>query len=333
MRLTDPAIAQSVQHIVSTIKAEEQRLRAKYSILQYQDLIGFGIMLVSLAGMITGGYFYYIGTISAWLCIVSSAIFASFSHELEHDLIHRQYFGKNKFMHNLMMLVVWLMRPNTLNPWYRRNMHFLHHKTSGTNKDVEERLIGNGMTYGFMRYLVMFDNFLGVLVRHTALKKDIERFSVRSILHAAFPLAVVYFGCWYVFLAFHAFDAIWGAGVVYPEWLLMGMDGVNLLVVVLVAPNFIRSGSLNFMTSAMHYYGGVNNIIQQTQILKPWFLVPLQLFCFNFGSTHGIHHFVVGQPFYIRQMVAKVAHKVMQEHGVRMNDLSTFFTANRYQPA
>lgn len=333
MRQSDPSVTlsveQRIQHIGAVIRAEEQRLREKYSFLQYQDWIGFAVMLLSLGGMIGGAYLYYLEQIPAWVCIVSAAIFASLSHELEHDLIHRQYFRKNAFMHNLMMTVVWIMRPNTVNPWYRRGMHFLHHKVSGTEKDLEERLVGNGIAYGMMRILVMLDGLLGMLARRTALKNDIENFSVRGILHAAFPLAILYFGCWYIFLAFHGYDAIWGASTAYPELFLTAMHVIDFLVITLVAPNFIRSGSLNIVTSAMHYYGGVNNLIQQTQILKPWFFAPLQLFCFNFGSTHAIHHFVVGQPFYIRQMVAKVAHKVMVENGVKFNDLSTFMTANR----
>lgn len=334
MKFSNPSVALSVEQriadIVTTIKAEEQRLRAKYSILQYQDWIGFAIMMLSLGGMVGGAYLYYVDIIPAWFCIVSAAIFASLSHELEHDLIHRQYFRKNKFMHNLMMLVVWVMRPNTVNPWYRRNMHFLHHKVSGTEKDMEERLVGNGIAYGSMRFLVMFDGLLGMLARRSVLKKDLDNFSVREVLYAAFPFATLYFAIFYIFLAFQGFDYFWGAETAYPALLLEGMDVVNFLVVVVIAPNFIRSGSLNFVTSAMHYYGGVNNLIQQTQILKPWFFAPLHLFCFNFGSTHAIHHFVVGQPFYIRQMVSKAAHKVMVENGVKFNDLSTFMTANRW---
>jgi len=323
-------VEERVQLIVTTIRAEEKRLREKYSFLKYQDSIGLMIMLVSLAGMIASGWLYITDVIPAWACIISAAIFASISHELEHDLIHRQYFKKNNFMHNLMMLVVWIMRPNTVSPWYRRGMHFLHHKVSGTEKDIEERLVGNGIAYGFfMRYIVMFDGLIGMLVRRTALKKDIQNFSALEVINAAFPLAILYFGGWYVFLLFHGYDALWGAATAYPGWLLQSMHILDILVVVLIAPNFLRSASLNFVTSAMHYYGGVNNLLQQTQILKPWFFAPLHLFCFNFGSTHAIHHFVVGQPFYIRQMVARVAHKVMVENGVKFNDLSTFFTANR----
>ena len=327
------SVEQRVKKICSVIRAEEIRLREKYSFLQYQDLIGFSIMLLSLAGMVGSAWLYAVDTIPAWLCIILAAVFASLSHELEHDLIHRQYFRTNKFMHNLMMLVVWIMRPNTVNPWYRRGMHFLHHRVSGTNKDLEERLVGNGIAYGFTRYLVMFDGLLGMIARRTALRKDIKNFSVIEILNAAFPLAVLYFATWYAFIFFHLYDLIWGDTTAYHAALEWAIQIVDFLVVVLVAPNFIRSASLNFVTSAMHYYGGVTNILQQTQILKPWFFWPLHLFCFNFGSTHAIHHFVVGQPFYIRQMVAKAAHKVMVEQGVRFNDLKTFARANRYSLA
>jgi hypothetical protein len=177
----------------------------------------------------------------------------------------------------------------------------------------------------------MFDGLLGMLVRKKILAKEVDEFDVSQMLSSAFPVAVLYFIFWYAFLAFHGFDALWGANIAYPELMLSVIDAVNFLVVVLIAPNFIRSGCLNFVTSHMHYYGGVDNILQQTQVLKGWFMFPFHLFCFNFGSTHGIHHFVVGQPFYIRQMVAKVAHQVMKENGVRFNDLKTFVNANRYQ--
>ena len=80
----------------------------------------------------------------------------------------------------------------------------------------------------------------------------------------------------------------------------------------------------------MHYYGNVKSLLEQTQVLNSPVLLPFQLFCFNFGSTHGIHHFVVREPFYIRQLTTKVAHKVMKKHGVRFNDLGTFKRANEF---
>ena len=322
------SVEQRVQRIVTAIRAEEQRLRVKYPILQYQDWLGFAIMLLSLSGMVAVGWLYYTAVLPAWLAIILAAIFASFSHELEHDLIHHQYFRNARWMQNLMMLIVWVMRPNTVNPWYRRSIHFLHHKTSGTEQDLEERLVGNGIGYSLLRFIVMFDGLIGLIIRRKVLDREVNRFNFMEIMLAAFPFATMYFGLWYLFIGFHAWDFF--VVTAYPAWFMTFMDLVNFLVVVLIAPNFLRSGCLNFVTSNMHYYGGVNNLIEQTQVLTHWLFAPFHLFCFNFGSTHGIHHFVVGQPFYLRQMVARVAHQVMRENGVRFNDFSTFVHANRF---
>ena len=323
---------QGIRQIIQAIRAEEQCWRARYPILQYQNWLGMGILLFALTGMLTSAYLYYLQLIPAWLCIIIAALCASLSHEIEHDLLHRQYFRNQPVIYNMMMLLSWLMRPNTVNPWYRRDMHLLHHKVSGTRQDLEERLVGNGIPYGLGRFVVMFDGFLGLCLRQAHLRRDVDNFSVRQVLSATFPLASLYFLCWYGFLGFHAYDGLLGgvAGGAYPGWLLLVMDGINFAVVVLIAPNVIRSACLNFITSNMHYYGNVHGLVQQTQILDRWYFLPLQLFCCNFGSTHSIHHFVVSQPFYLRQLVANKSHRVMREQGVRHNDLSTFVTSNRW---
>lgn len=106
-------------------------------------------------------------------------------------------------------------------------------------------------------------------------------------------------------------------------------------MVVWIGPNLLRSFCLHFVSSNMHYFGDVEdgNVIQQTQVLNPWWLLPVQLFCFSFGSTHAIHHFVVKEPFYLRQWTARQAHAVMREMGVRFNDFGTFRRANRWTAA
>jgi fatty acid desaturase len=325
-----------IKRICTAIRAEETRLRHRYPILKHQDAIGVAVLLLSLAGMIVSGYLYVVGVLPAYLSIPLSALFASLSHELEHDLIHRLYFKRHRVVQNLMMLVVWMMRPNTVNPWYRRDIHFLHHKVSGTPQDLEERLVGNGVAHPLTRLIVMGDGLLGILLRVRVLNAENRRFNVFEVINAGFPFATAYFATWYVFLLYHgallASSAL-GVGLPVPVWLGETMSIVNLLVVVLVAPNVLRSFCLNLVTSYMHYYGGVTTLMQQTQILRPWFLLPAQLFCFNFGSTHGIHHFVVSQPFYLRQMVASAAHEVMRANGVRYNDFSTFSGSNRYHPS
>jgi hypothetical protein len=97
----------------------------------------------------------------------------------------------------------------------------------------------------------------------------------------------------------------------------------------------LRTFCLHFVSSNMHYYGDVEpgNVIQQTQVLNPWWLWPLQAFCFNFGSSHAIHHFVVKEPFYVRQLTVPFAHRVMREMGVRFNDFGTFARSNRWTRA
>ncbi len=90
---------------------------------------------------------------------------------------------------------------------------------------------------------------------------------------------------------------------------------INISVVIIVGPNMLWSFCLHFISSSLHYHGDneSGNVIQETQVLNPWWLYPINFFCFNFGSTHAIHHLVVNEPFYIRQLSASVAHKVMKE--------------------
>ncbi len=321
----------SIQRIVSGITAEEARLKDKHPFLHNQNLIGFMIMLFAFFGMCGSALLYFYAVIPAWLCIVLSGFFASISHELEHDLIHKLYFRDNTYMHNLMMSVVWFMRPNTINPWYRRKIHLLHHKTSGTEQDLEERLVGNGIKNTFVRCIVMFDGLLGLLLQRKILKSEVKAFNFLTIFNAGFPLATLYFISCYTFIIYHIVSYFLPNNFIYPQWILDNIEWINFLMVSIIAPNFVRSACLNSVTSYMHYYGNVRNLLQQTQVIKGWFMWPINLFCFNFSGTHSIHHFVIQQPFYLRQMVAKSAHKLMKENGVRFNDFSTFNQGNRFK--
>jgi fatty acid desaturase len=329
--MTSQDNAQKIQNIVLSVKAEESRLRDKYSFLNKQDTIGLCILALSLSGMIMSACLYYYAFIPAWLCIIITAIFASISHELEHDLIHKLYFRNNAFMHNFMMFTVWLMRPSTINPWYRRKIHLLHHKTSGTEQDLEERLVGNGIANIFVRFIVMFDGLLGLLLQRKRLNKEVKFFKFLTVFNAGFPLTIFYYIFGYSFILFHGINAFMPDDYNYPNFLLSFVELSHLIMVILIAPNFLRSGCLNLVASYLHYYGGVDSVLKQTQVFKGLFIWPFNLFTFNFAGTHAIHHFVVQQPFYLRQMLASTAHKVMRENGVRFNDLSTLTQANRYR--
>ena len=107
---------------------------------------------------------------------------------------------------------------------------------------------------------------------------------------------------------------------------------VRDICVILIIPNFIRQLSLNIIASYCHYYGDIpkHNVYYQNQVLNHWCLLPLHIFCFNFGATHIIHHFVTNQPFYIRQWLAPKATQELIKHGIRENDFGVVTRNNRY---
>lgn len=327
---------EKTEHIKRVVTAEGVALRKRFPILNHQNAIGAFILAFSLLGMVVTAYFYIEQQLSVWWTIPLIAFFASLTHELEHDLIHWMYFRKKPWAHHLMMGLVWLARPSTINPWARRELHFNHHKTSGTESDIEERALWNGERWGIRRFFATGDNGLAVLFRALSIKDwDTRKRIIKRSLAAYFPLGWIHWGLWYVFLGFHALTFCSGlidAPITWSASTLEIMNVVNILTVVWVAPNVLRTFCLHFVTSNMHYYGDVElgNVIQQTQVLTPWWMMPFQLFCFNFGSTHAIHHFVVKEPFYLRQMTVPVAHKVMRDMGVRFNDVGSFKRANRW---
>ena len=133
---------------------------------------------------------------------------------------------------------------------------------------------------------------------------------------------------WHAFLLIviaNGVAAAMGTSIAWPAWLMEQQVWAMPLIVTLIAPNILRMFCLHLISSNMHYYGDVVKgvIQQQCQVLNKWYLAPFQLFCFNFGSTHAIHHFVVRDTFYIRQLAAKDSHEVLRAHGIRFNDMGT----------
>ncbi len=342
------AAANTDKLIQKEIIAISDDVRRRHGWLRHQDAIGFSIFAVSLAGIGINAWLYMAGIMPAWAVILLTAFWTSLLHELEHDLIHWMYFRKNKFMHHLMMLGVYLARPITINPWVRRHLHFHHHKVSGTATDLEERGITNGEKWGLRRLLMVGDHMLAVYLRARLYlteplkllkkgvidKQDLKNLRLISVF-SYIPVGSTAYLIWHGYVIYHIANAVaWAAGgaIPWPVWLEAQLPWVHILVVTLIAPNVLRTFCLHFISSNMHYYGDnePGNVSQQCQVLNVWWLLPLQAFCFNFGSTHAIHHFVVRDPFYVRQMTAKRAHEVLRRHGIRFNDLGTFRRANRY---
>lgn len=327
---------QKIKYVQRIVAARGTDLRTRYPVLLHQNALGAGVLLFSILGMVTCGWLYIDGVVPWWACLLINALLASLTHELEHDLIHNLYFRKQRTLHNLMLALAWLARPSAVNPWARRQYHLDHHRLSGTEDDLEERITSAGMPWGVLRFFMTGDLVVSLsvmILSETTWRKRLEK--LKSGAKAYFPLTVVNWGVWYLFLGFHGVNEIaglFGSPMTYSETTMAMMAGVDTATVVLIAPNILRTFCLHFISSNIHYYGDIelNNIPQQVQVLMPWWLWPFQVFCFNFGGTHAVHHFAVNEPFYIRQLSAPVAYKAMREIGVRFNDFGSFKRANRW---
>jgi len=302
------------------IRRGEARLVARHPALAHRDALGALFFLASLAGMVGLGWLYAIGAAPAAVVILGNALFASILHEIEHDLIHFLYFQSRPLAHNLMMLGVWVFRGNVIHGWYRRKIHLHHHRASGTATDVEERLLGLGQPLGPRRLLVMVDGAMAYLLNARRLQEEIPGFRSRSLALAALPVYPIFAAVLVSYLGGRAL------GLPVP-------GAIEVLAVAWVFPNYLRQASLQIVSSNVHYYEDVRAVREETQVLRPFFLWPLQLFCFNFGTTHSFHHYVVDQPFYVRQLIAPWVLPVLAKYGQRFNDLGTFVRGNRFRMA
>ncbi|MFI6048063.1 fatty acid desaturase [Nocardia sp. NPDC051321] len=306
----------------------------------HQDEMGMAIFVAAIIGVLGDAALYATGLLPWWATVLVTALWLSLLHEIEHDLIHSMYFRTNKWVHNSMMLGVWLFRPSTINPWVRRRLHLHHHEMSGTDSDLEERGITNGQRWGGHRLLGLLDTMLGYALRPFHMRRlvhayvaqaardpeESRRLAVTTPL-GYFPLSAVHYGLWYLTIGVHLYE-LFGGHIAYPS----AHHALDVVAVTLLAPNMIRTFCLHFVSSNMHYYGDVepHNVLQQTQVWTAKWLWPAHALCFNFGGTHAIHHFLVRDPFYVREAIRAECQVVLRTHGVRFNDFGTFRRANRF---
>lgn len=186
------------------ILAQCAELRRRHPLLNHQDALGTSILLIAMSAMISTSALYLGGQIPWWACVLANAFFTSFTHELEHDLLHRLYFRSRPVAQNLMMALSWLTRPTAINPWVRRELHINHHKASGTATDVEELTLSNGTPWGLLRTLMISDLMVGATVMIARARNWGERKQLLDIgLKAYLPLTALTWTAWYVFLMFH----------------------------------------------------------------------------------------------------------------------------------
>lgn len=326
-----------VRKINRMIRYSDRKLKRRYPFLLNQNRIGMTIFLLSAGLMILVGFAYLLGILPAYTAVLINAFLASLLHELEHDLIHGLYF-KEGWQEKLMMWGVWIFRGNTPSPFYRKKIHLLHHRESGQVTDIEEQMIGNGMRYGWRRFLVMFDQNLAFLLNARQVARTAPELRIQEMVQSAFPVSAFFTFLLHMIILFnsiHYVQSVYFTDLALPVYFGQILSALNIIGVTYIFPNVLRQACLQFISSNMHYFGDVSRgregVLEQTQVLNSWIFLPFHLFCFNFGSTHAIHHFTVNQPFYARQMISSYAHSAMRKYGVRFNDFGTFRRANRYR--
>lgn len=325
------------------------QLKETYPLLKHQNGLGMSIFLFAIIAIITVSFGWYQSVLPTWLMIAVNAFFMGVLHEIEHDLIHWLYFRKHKVIHHFMLFTVWILRPLTVNPWIRRTLHHHHHKFSGTLHDVEERSVTNGEAWSIKRLLTTPDVVLGGLLRLRRMFSDMDQevkngnlkletsSKLKQIMFLSivpvtiFAHVVLYF--FFADLLFAWLNARFAVDLSFTHYVNNMLISLNVLIYTILLPNLLRQFCLHFITSNMHYFGDIEegNVIEQTQVLNIWWTYPMQLFCFFFGWTHSIHHFVVNETFYVRHIGRKKAQEVLRQYGVRFNDLGTFKRANRFR--
>lgn len=208
--------------------------------------------------------------------------------------------------------------------------------------DLEERAITNGQRWNGHRLLSLSDTMLGIYTRPFRTRRLVNEFIAGAARDAdeARRLAVttplgyflggVHYGLWHIWIGLHVYE-LFGGSIGHND----AYQALNFVAVTLLVPNVVRTFCLHFVSSNLHYYGDVepHNILQQTQVWTARRLWPLHALCFNFGGTHAIHHFVVRDPFYIREAIRPECQTILREHGVRFNDFGTFRRGNRFSLA
>lgn len=312
----------TTRDVLDRLRAADAGLVARHPWLGRDDAVATALWLAALGLWAGAAGLWAAGWIPGVVAVLLIAFALSTLHELEHDLIHALYLPRAG-ARGLVLFTIWLAKAS-LDPWSRGRLHRWHHAVSGQAEDIEERLIGLGLPWGLRRVLVCLLPAASVALV-PGIRRDVRARrragGATPDLHApGWFVAVKLVNAAFTLLPFVALGG-WVAGAAWAVPLLVGW----------VLPNTLRHLAIVSMSSSSHYTGISRGVlVEQNQVLDHPIFLPLQLFCWNFGATHVVHHFLVKQPFWRRTLVMPAVLPVLLAHGVRRNDLGTFRRANRW---
>lgn len=258
IKIKNTADDQKTKIIRREVQSASKAIRAKYPILQHSEICNrvFYLFLQHcydcvVSGTVPSGKNLHVlgGGIHSVLDFLPART------GTRPDSLH-MYFKKNKFMHNLMMLGVWVFRPMTINPWFRRDLHFHHHRVSSTETDIEERGVTNGEKWGLKRFITTSDILLGGVLRGALIPERHHRggekrrtpreqaLVFRKVkIYGMMPFTLLLYFVWYFFLAhyaLHIISSVFKLGYQSPAVLEAQFSWINPLVAILIFPNLLR---------------------------------------------------------------------------------------------
>lgn len=326
-----------MRRVQKIIKRAEHRLYRRYPILKYKDAIATVICFGSCIGMVAMGIAYVRGWAPWYVVIFVNSVLAGLLNEVEHDCIHHIYYRHTLWMKDLMMFLSWTFRGNYMSPWRRRLYHLHHHRTSGSREDLETQFIGLGKPYGVYRFLLHIDSLWGfVFAKKITGEVNLvyrQKTEAADNVRHMFPVTVPFFVLWISFLVlqmFHFAQFVLGTDVPLPGWLASYDAFLVPLAITWMIPCTIRTASLAIVSAHTHYSGEGLHPMQQGQVMDFWYMKPLQLFVFRFGVTHIMHHIVVLQPFFVRELLSGIGNAALVKYGVPHNDYGTVFRGNHH---
>jgi Fatty acid desaturase len=325
--------------ITMTIKESDRKWRARLPILHYQSAIGLTCLVACYVTVIWASKTWLSGGMH-WLPLVAiNAFCMSIIREIEHDLIHDLYFPKHKFIQNAMMLAVWPMIGNLPHPWYRRELHMLHHRKSGRTEDMEERMIGMGMPMGWKRILSTFDAPIALQFRRDEIGQ-IPFYNKHQLNRAATPVTKI----WYLSAIFYFLLKLSVPAAVYMGFanpssplapivfkMMMAYATLTKVFTIWILPGWWQTVSRQILSSTMHYYEDFGGKLHECMVINAWPFVIFNMFSCNFGNTHIVHHFLEKQTFYLRELCRPDAMVAFRKHGIRFNDLGVVFRNNHFK--
>ena len=131
-------------------------------------------------------------------------------------------------------------------------------------------LVGLGTPWGFRRFVISVDGLMSVLLNGRDLRREIPAFRRRNLALACLPFYPLFLLVLLSFIIYHAAILV---GITPSATMQHVYPWLDLFAIAWVFPNYLRQAALQIVSSNCHYYDDIGNITEETQVLRPFYLV------------------------------------------------------------